>query len=170
MLNAPRSIARHVIHVFRVAHTIKVVLSGGQREIMHIGQLNKPSTMSIGVNSTLQELVPTGEMDEAMDVQETLLRAILATVARQTFSPTQILEVMGQKAGEKQYRAFNLCDGTRTQAEIAKELGLDSANFSKTINRWIDGGIVIRVGEQHQVRPLHVYPLPETSIQQAVKK
>lgn len=105
-----------------------------------------------------------------MDTQDTFLRAILATVARQTFSPTRILEILGPAAGEKQHRAFNLCDGSRTQADIAKELGLDSGNFSKTLNRWIDEGIVIRVGEKREARPLHVYPLPEALIKKGSKK
>jgi len=105
-----------------------------------------------------------------MELQHTFLRAILATVARQTFSPAKILEIMGTTAGEKQHRAFNLCDGTRTQADIAKELGLDQSNFSKTITRWIDEGIVIRVGEKRETRPLHVYPLPEALIKKGTKK
>jgi CRP-like cAMP-binding protein len=105
-----------------------------------------------------------------MGSQDTFLRAILATVARQTFSPAKILEIMGPNAGEKQHRAFNLCDGSRTQADIAKELGLDSSNFSKTLSRWIDEGIVIRVGENREARPLHVYPLPEVLIERGPKK
>ncbi|GLS02598.1 hypothetical protein GCM10007859_26250 [Brevundimonas denitrificans] len=103
-----------------------------------------------------------------MEIQETFLRAILATVARQTFSPARILEIIN--AGEKQHRAFNLCDGTRTQAEIAKELGFDQGNFSKTISRWIDEGIIIRVRENRETRPLHVYPLPEALIKKETKK
>ena len=105
-----------------------------------------------------------------MELQNTFLRAILATVARQTFSPDRIIEIMGPAAGEKQHRAFNLCDGTKTQAEIAKEVGLDQGNFSRTITRWIDEGIVIRVGEKHETRPLHVYPLPEALIKKGTKK
>ena len=105
-----------------------------------------------------------------MDTQDTFLRAILATVARQTFSPARILEILGPAAGEKQHRAFNLCDGSRAQGDIAKELGLDPGNFSKTLNRWIDEGIVIRVGERREARPLHVYPLPEALIKKGSKK
>ena len=105
-----------------------------------------------------------------MELQETFLRAILATVARQTFSPARIIEIIGPAAGEKQHRAFNLCDGNRTQADIAKELGLDPGNFSKSLNRWIDEGIVIRVGEKREARPLHVYPLPEALIKKGTKK
>src|SRR5688572_29376025 len=99
-----------------------------------------------------------------MNPQEAYLRAILATVARQTFSPDKILEIMGPNSGVKQFKAFNLCDGTRTQSEIAKEVGLDSGNFSKSLGRWIDAGIVIRVGEGREVRPVHVYPLPDSHI------
>jgi hypothetical protein len=51
-----------------------------------------------------------------------------------------------------------------------KELGLDPGNFSKTLNRWIDEGIVIRVGEKREARPLHVYPLPEAFIRKGSKK
>jgi hypothetical protein len=94
----------------------------------------------------------------------------LATVARQTFSPDKIIEIMGPNAGEKQRRAFNLCDGSRSQAEITKELGLDSGNFSKTLSRWVDEGIVIRVGEGREAKPLHVYPLPEALVKKDPKK
>lgn len=90
------------------------------------------------------------------------LRAILATVARQTFPPGQLRElILRGGAGEKQLRAFNLCDGTRSQSEIAKEAGLDAGNFSRSLSRWVDAGIVVRVGEGREVRPVHVYPLPE---------
>lgn len=105
-----------------------------------------------------------------MEAQETFLRAILATVARQTFSPSKIIEIMGPNAGEKQRRAFNLCDGSKSQAEIIKELGLDSGNFSKTLSRWVDEGIVIRVGEGREAKPLHVYPLPEALMKKDSKK
>jgi len=105
-----------------------------------------------------------------METQDSFLRAILATVARQTFPPARIVEILGPGATEKQLRAFNLCDGSKTQAEIGKELGLDSGNFSKTINRWIDEGIVIRVGEKRESRPLHVYPLPEALLKKGGKK
>jgi DNA-binding MarR family transcriptional regulator len=105
-----------------------------------------------------------------MDPQDAYLRAILATVARQTFPVEKILEIMGPKAGEKQYRAFNMCDGTNTQAQITKELGLDPSNFSKTLGRWVDEGIVIRVTEQNEARPVHVYPLPESKMKEAAKQ
>ena len=103
-----------------------------------------------------------------MNSQEAYLRAILGTVARQTFPVDRILEIVG--AGEKQLRAFNMCDGTRTQAQITKELGLDKGNFSKSLGRWIDEGIVIRVTEGKETRLVHVYPLPDSKMKKATKQ
>ena len=105
-----------------------------------------------------------------MDTQNALLRGILATTARQTFSPARLVEIIGLGAGEKQQRAYNLCDGSRTQADIAKELGLDQSNFSKTMARWSDEGIIVRVDEKRDMRPLHVYPLPESLRKKGVKQ
>ncbi len=105
-----------------------------------------------------------------MAAQEAYLKAILATVARQTFPPSRILEILGAGAGEKQRRAYNMCDGTNTQAEIAKELGLDQGNFSKTVSRWIEEGIAIRVGEKRDARLIHVYPLSEQLLKKESKK
>jgi predicted transcriptional regulator len=71
--------------------------------------------------------------------------------------------------GEKQLRAYNLSDGTRTQSEIAKELGLDAGNFSRSLARWVDAGIVIRVGEARDAKPVHVYPLPASFMKKGAK-
>jgi hypothetical protein len=104
-----------------------------------------------------------------MSSQDAYLRAILATVARQAFSVEKIIEIMGVQATDKHRRAFNMCDGTNTQADIVKATGLDSGNFSKTLGRWVDAGIIIRVGEKNDTRPLHVYPLPESVIKKGPK-
>ena len=78
---------------------------------------------------------------------EILLRAILSVISRQTFSPEQLATIVLKRSGEKQLRAFNLCDGTRTQGQIAKEVKLDEGNFSGTVKRWIEEGILFRLGE-----------------------
>jgi hypothetical protein len=90
------------------------------------------------------------------DNSEAFLRAILATTARQTFPPDQLAEMVGPP---KQVQAFNLCDGTRSQTDIAKALKLDSGNFSRTVSRWVKAGIVFRLGEKSEAKLLHVYPL-----------
>ena len=94
-------------------------------------------------------------------MQQQLLRAILATVARQTFSTEYIVEKVAIGADKvKQVNAYNLCDGSRSQAEIAKAVGLDAGNFSRTVSRWIDLGIVIKLGEARDIKLIHVYPIP----------
>lgn len=94
-------------------------------------------------------------------MQEQLLRAILATVARQTFSTEFITEKVAVGADKaKQVDAYNSCDGTKSQSEIAKAVGLDQGSFSRTVARWIELGIVIRVGEGREIKLVHVYPIP----------
>jgi hypothetical protein len=90
------------------------------------------------------------------------LRAILATVARQTFPPDKLAELVGR--GKKQHLAFNLFDGSRAQSDVAKALSLDSGNLSKLVNRWIESGIAVRVGEGRESRIVHVYPLPTSTL------
>ncbi len=97
------------------------------------------------------------------DNNELLLRAILSATARQAFPPDRLAEIINSgRAGQRQLKAYNLCDGTRGQAEIAKALKLDQGNFSRTVNRWVDAGVVVRLGEGRESTLLHVYPLPET--------
>lgn len=103
-----------------------------------------------------------------MSKDEVYLRAILATVARQTFSPSDILSHVAPRADSGKYiAAFNLCDGTRSIAQIASESGVDKSNLRKSINRWVDAGIVIRIEDGQEVRPVHVYPIPESEVKKA---
>jgi hypothetical protein len=98
-----------------------------------------------------------------MNTSESLLRAILATVARGAFPPGDVYKIVAPTSGsEKQLAAYNLCDGNTPQAEIAKKLKLDKGSLSRSIARWIEAGIVVRVGaDQH---PLHLYPLTKTGL------
>jgi len=99
--------------------------------------------------------------------ETTLLRAILSMTARQAFSAESLSEIVG--AGDKQRLAFNMCDGSRSQGDIVKALKLDQGNFSKTLSRWIEAGIVIRLGEGRDTQLLHVYPLPKTNRSKGTK-
>lgn len=94
--------------------------------------------------------------------EEVLLRAILSTIARQTFSPNELRAIVSPAGtATKQLAAYNLCDGTRSQAEIAKKLSLDTGNFSKTISRWVEQGVAFKLGSGTEQRILHLYPIPE---------
>jgi DNA-binding MarR family transcriptional regulator len=93
-----------------------------------------------------------------MDTNEALLKAILATVARTTFPPEVLYKIVAPTTGSnKQLIAYNLCDGETPQAEIGKKAKLDPGNLSRLITKWIEAGIVVRVGAERL--PLHIYPL-----------
>lgn len=98
-----------------------------------------------------------------MDTNESLLRAILATVARSAFPPAIIYKIVAPAAGSnRQIFAYNLCDGQTPQAEIGKKAKLDKGNLSRSIARWVEAGIVVRVGKEQF--PMHVYPLTKSDL------
>jgi DNA-binding MarR family transcriptional regulator len=102
------------------------------------------------------------------DDSEALLRAILGVTARASIPPKRLANiVMSKGTNEKQFKAYNLCDGTKTQGEIAKTLKLDAGNFSRTVGRWIEEGVVLKLGEGRESRLLHVYPLTRDAVKQA---
>ena len=105
-----------------------------------------------------------------MENSQVYLKAMMSLVARQTFMPERLAEIVTPVANARTYEAFNLCDGTRTQAEVVSALKLDAGNFSRTIKKWIDEGVMIRVTEDGKDRPVHVYPVPDRFIQTAKKK
>lgn len=93
------------------------------------------------------------------DQMETLLRAILATMGRSAFSAERLHEIVDPNGtAAKQVKAYNLADGTLSQGDIAKRLKLDSGNFSRTVSRWIEAGVMFRLADNVL---LHIYPVPE---------
>ncbi len=104
------------------------------------------------------------------DITTDLLRAMLSMTGRVAFPVDFIANTVALGgAGEKQIQAYNMCDGSRGQAEIAKTLGLDQGNFSRTVGRWIEAGIVFRIGEGREAKLLHAYPLPKETKKKAAK-
>ena len=93
-----------------------------------------------------------------MDTNESLLRAILAMVARNAFAPDAILAIVAPREdSEKNLVAYNLCDGKTPQIEIAKRAKLDKSNFNKVLARWLEAGIIVPVGKDEL--PLHIFPI-----------
>jgi hypothetical protein len=98
-----------------------------------------------------------------MDINETLLRAILMTLGRGTFPPGKLHRIVApQKNSSKNLVAYNACDGNTPQAAIARKAKLDKGSLSRLLSRWIEAGIIIRIG--HDQFPLHIYPLTEEAI------
>jgi hypothetical protein len=101
-----------------------------------------------------------------MDMNESLLRAIFATVGRSTFPPPQVYRVITPHGGsDRQLAAYNLRDGNTPQADIAKRAKLDKGAMSRALARWIEAGIVVRIGKD--MLPLHVYPLSKDNLKAA---
>jgi hypothetical protein len=97
-----------------------------------------------------------------VDTTESLLKGILATVGRAAFSPEAVYKIVAPIAGsDKQIQAYNFCDGATPQSEIGRKTKLDKGSLSRSITRWIEAGIVIRVGADEL--PLHLYPLVKPS-------
>jgi hypothetical protein len=88
---------------------------------------------------------------------EQLLGCLVQVIGRAALKEDFVREIVG--TGSKQLRAFNLCDGTRTQTDIRKKVGLDAGNFSRTARRWIEQGVVFEIADGGEAKLLHVYPL-----------
>lgn len=86
-----------------------------------------------------------------------LLACLLQVVARTAIPPREVRRIVGTRS--KQLKAFNLCDGSNTLAEIAKKTRIDRGNLSRAAARWREHGIVFLVGTGNDARYLHIYPL-----------
>ena len=98
-----------------------------------------------------------------MEIDDAKIQKVIDLLGRLSFPPSYLLKLVSSSGrGDKQLLAFNLCDGTRSQSEIAKEVRIDRGNFSRTIARWIELGIVFKLtGNEY---PMHIYPLSDETI------
>jgi len=97
-----------------------------------------------------------------MDTTETLLKAILAMVSRATIPPEELIKIVAPTAkSAKQILAYNLCDGETSQAEVCKKAKLLKGNLSSAVTRWVEAGVMVRVGPDRL--PMHVYSLPKSA-------
>ena len=87
-----------------------------------------------------------------------LLRALIHISGRSVYDEDGVREIVSPKS-KKLLNAYNLCDGTRTQQDVVKRAKLDSGNFSRTLVRWIQKGIVHRIESGDRVTLLHVFPV-----------
>jgi hypothetical protein len=90
--------------------------------------------------------------------QDQLFECLLHVIARAAIPVEAVNKVVGD--AKNQRRAFNLCDGSRTLGAIASAAGINQGNLSRTVARWVSEGVVFKLGEGRELRPLYVYPLP----------
>ena len=96
-----------------------------------------------------------------MDNITSYLSALIQVTGRLVFSEEQLKQIVLIRGSKKLLKAYNMADGTSTQAEICKKLKIDASNFSKTISRWITHGIMFKIGNDKEIKLLHVYPILE---------
>jgi hypothetical protein len=90
-----------------------------------------------------------------------LLRILVHVSGRAAFPEEKLRGIVAPPgASAKQTAAYNLCDGSRTQAEVARAAKINQGNFSRTMARWVGEGVLFRVGNGREARLLHLYPLP----------
>jgi hypothetical protein len=84
-----------------------------------------------------------------------LLRALLATAGRVAVPPDELRRIVSPSSSPKYINAYNLCDGTLGVTEVARRSGLDKANLAKSVNRWVDVGVMFKIGDAPNL--LHLY-------------
>src|SRR6516225_5242926 len=92
--------------------------------------------------------------------QDDLLRCLLQVIGRAAMKEEDVREIVGSG---KQLKAFNLCDGSLSQADIARRAKINDGNFSRTAARWVQSGVLFRIGVESDSTLLHIYPIPETN-------
>jgi hypothetical protein len=90
-----------------------------------------------------------------------LLRILVSLAGRTAFPAAELRKIISpiDRGRDKAILAYNLCDGTRTQKEIASEAHIDIGQFSRMAKRWADAGVVHAMGTGKAERLLHVYRL-----------
>src|SRR6266853_2471638 len=87
------------------------------------------------------------------DPVEALLRLLIRVVARGPIQVADVELIVGPTAvGGKLRRAFNLCDGTRTQAQVVAATKIDKGQLSRAITRWETNGVLFRLGTGRHAR------------------
>lgn len=94
-----------------------------------------------------------------------LFRCLLEVVARIALPEETVRGVVGKQL----VKAYNLFDGTRALAEVAKAAGKDQGNLSRAVERWVQAGVAFRLGNGRGAPVLHAYRIPSTGQRRKTK-
>lgn len=89
---------------------------------------------------------------------EQLITCLIQVIGRSAIPSDQVRAIVGD--GRSNRKAFNLCDGTNTQMDIARKLKIDQGQLSRTCSRWVENGVAFWIGNGKEARLLHIYPVP----------
>lgn len=93
---------------------------------------------------------------------EQLAQCLIHIIGRAAIPEDRVREVVATRA--KQVKAFNLCDGTRSQSEVARKTGVHQANLSRAMSRWIENGVAFWLGEGSEAKLLHIFPISSRGV------
>lgn len=94
---------------------------------------------------------------EELPTTNDLIRCAVQVIGRCAIPEDKVREIVGP--GKKQIAAYNLCDAQFSLSEIAKKAKIDQGNFSRTVKRWVQEGVVFWVGKGKGARLMHIYPI-----------
>ncbi|MGH2684887.1 MAG: hypothetical protein ACRDJP_05400 [Actinomycetota bacterium] len=100
--------------------------------------------------------MPTAKNEELTS----LARVLVHVLARGPVAEDYIRGVVAPRGTERRWiQAYNLCDGTRTDAQIAEAVGLDQDALGRAIDRWQSVGIIFPIQSNGATQMLHLYPI-----------
>ena len=100
-----------------------------------------------------------------------LLHILISVMGRIAIPESQVRKmVLSRTDASKYVVAYNLCDGTRSQAETARIAKIDKGNFGRAASRWLQDGIVFPLVIEGATRLLHIYALSATSVSRSKEK
>lgn len=92
-------------------------------------------------------------------------KIIISLLGRMAIPENKLEEILtkGAKRPDQMVKAYNLCNGERTTAEIAKMVtGITGRALNIATERWEEDGIIFNLGERgkgKEIKPLHLYKL-----------
>lgn len=98
-----------------------------------------------------------------------LLRALISVTARTAFADRDLIEIVAPSTRGRGglISAYNACDGTRTQAEVVAYSKLHQGQFSTTVSRWVEAGVMFRLQAGRRIHLLHARPISKRSMRES---
>jgi len=121
--------------------------SDGSMGVPHEAEAKPERRQQTRVRSAVRSVIPSEEWT----------RMLFAVTARVAFPESELRKlVIGKtKTPDRWIQAYNLCDGSRSQREVAAQAQIDEGLFSRTVSRWVEAGVLFRAGTPEV--PLHLY-------------
>jgi len=88
-----------------------------------------------------------------------LLRALVGLIGRAAFPEHKLRDLVSPSGNSAYFHAYRMCDGRTPLTAIVKQTGIDSSNLSKAVGKWVDAGVMFRIGPKHL--PLNLYAVTQ---------